>query len=96
MGVKDNGVYLYPLMSTLAPKTGYRVTAWILRPEGGEGGLLCAYQTAQAEGKRSTDGWQQVARTITTGDRPGLAPLCLFNKGSTPIWIDDITVTMEK
>ena len=95
-GAKGGGVYLYPLMSTLAPKTRYRITAWILRPEGGAGGLTCAYQTAQAEGKPSADGWQQVARTITTGDRPGLAPLCLFNKGSTPIWIDDILVTMAE
>ncbi|MGA2620974.1 MAG: hypothetical protein ABSF26_25405 [Thermoguttaceae bacterium] len=93
-GAKDAGVYLYPLMSTLAPKTRYRITAWLRQSQGGEGGLLCANQMAQPEGKRGADGWQQVARVITTGDRPGLAPVCLFNKGSTPIWFDDLNVVL--
>jgi hypothetical protein len=97
-GAKDAGVYLYPLMSTLAPKTRYRITAWMRQPEGGEGGLVCANQTAQAEGERSADGGQQVARIITTGNRPGMAPICLFNKGSTPVWFDgsDVVLAPEK
>ena len=93
-GIKDAGVYLYPLMSTLAPKTRYRITAWIRHSEGGEGGLVCANQTAQAEGERSADGWQRVARIITTGNRPGLAPISLFNKGRAPIWFDELEVVL--
>ena len=40
--------------------------------------------------------WQRVERSFTTGDRPVLAPIGLFNKGGTPVWIDDVAVTVEK